>query len=84
MSPPRSVEDYDALLRRFAEKQGLIFHPDTEQVRMLVQGLWTNKKRYGYASCPCRLAAGSFERDRDILCPCDYARPDIEQYGQCY
>jgi ferredoxin-thioredoxin reductase catalytic subunit len=51
---------------------------------MFVEGLKTNEDRYGYASCPCRLATGNFEIDRDIICPCDYRDPDVAQYGACY
>jgi len=24
------------------------------------------------------------EKDKDIVCPCVYAKPDIEEYGACY
>ena len=51
---------------------------------MFIEGLKTNEDRYGYPSCPCRLATGSIEIDRDIICPCDYRDPDVVQYGACY
>ena len=50
----------------------------------LMQGLVANEERYGYPSCPCRIASGDLETDRDIICPCDYRDPDVEEYGQCY
>ena len=50
----------------------------------LVEGLAINKERFGYRSCPCRLATGGKEKDRDIICPCQYAEPDIKEYGHCY
>jgi ferredoxin-thioredoxin reductase catalytic chain len=46
--------------------------------------LKTNEERYSYLSCPCRLASGRFEFDRDILCPCDYRDPDVQEFGACY
>jgi ferredoxin-thioredoxin reductase catalytic subunit len=46
--------------------------------------LLKNEERYGYPSCPCRLASGKLELDRDIICPCDYRDPDINEYGMCY
>ena len=49
-----------------------------------LEGLKTNEERYGYSLCPCRLASGIFEYDRDIICPCDYRDPDVAQYGACY
>ncbi len=30
------------------------------------------------------MASGTFELDRDIICPCDYRDPDVEEYGTCY
>ena len=34
--------------------------------------------------CPCRLASGDREWDRDITCPCIHRAPDVEEYGSCY
>jgi ferredoxin-thioredoxin reductase catalytic subunit/rubredoxin len=51
---------------------------------MFLEGLKTNEERYGYPSCPCRLATGNLDLDRDIICPCDYRDPDVAQYGSCY
>jgi ferredoxin-thioredoxin reductase catalytic chain len=50
----------------------------------LLDGLKKNEERYGYLSCPCRLASGKLAYDRDILCPCDYRDPDVQEYGACY
>jgi ferredoxin-thioredoxin reductase catalytic chain len=49
-----------------------------------VEGLLTNLERYGYPSCPCRLADGERSRDLDILCPCDYRDADLDEHGCCY
>ncbi|MGD2066613.1 MAG: ferredoxin-thioredoxin reductase catalytic domain-containing protein, partial [Candidatus Bathyarchaeota archaeon] len=57
---------------------------DKELLKDLLEGLLKNEERYGYPSCPCRLASGKIEYDRDIICPCDYRDPDIEEYGFCY
>jgi len=35
-------------------------------------------------ACPCRLASGHRERDKDIICPCIYREEDIREYGSCY
>ena len=63
---------------------GYYLTPDPELLKMFLEGLKTNEERYGYPSCPCRLAAGKFEYDRDIICPCDYRDPDVQEYGACY
>ncbi len=67
-----------------ARSRGYQLHPDPEFLNPLLEGLRTNEERYGYPSCPCRLASGVFELDRDIICPCDYRDPDVEEYGTCY
>jgi ferredoxin-thioredoxin reductase catalytic chain len=71
-------------LGREAEEGGYHLNPDREFVRGLVRGLLVNTKRYGYMSCPCRLAAGVKQEDLDIICPCDYRDPDLSEHGACY
>ena len=53
-------------------------------LQMFLEGLKVNEDRYGYPSCPCRLATGNLEIDRDIICPCDYRDPDLTEFGACY
>jgi ferredoxin-thioredoxin reductase catalytic subunit len=67
-----------------ATASGYFLNPDEAFSRDLVKGLITNRKRYGYDSCPCRLASGDAAADRDIVCPCDYRDADLAEYGACY
>lgn len=67
-----------------ATTNGYYLNPDPKFLADLIEGLKTNEDRYGYPSCPCRLASGDFKRDRDIICPCDYRDPDVIEYGCCY
>ena len=67
-----------------AKSYGYYLTPQSDLLQMFIEGLRTNEDRYGYPSCPCRLATGNFEIDRDIICPCDYRDPDIAQFGACY
>lgn len=75
-------------VRRRAENDartyGYYLHPDADFLHDLLEGLKRNEERYGYPSCPCRLASGKLELDRDIICPCYYRDPDVEEYGSCY
>jgi ferredoxin-thioredoxin reductase catalytic subunit len=57
---------------------------DPDFLNDLLEGLKKNEERYGYPSCPCRIASGNLEHDRDILCPCDYRDPDVAEFGCCY
>jgi ferredoxin-thioredoxin reductase catalytic subunit len=82
-----SDKDITALhqrLNREAEEGGYHLNPDQPFVRALIRGLIVNTKRYGYMSCPCRLATGKKKEDLDIICPCDYRDPDLGEYGACY
>ncbi|MFA7563211.1 MAG: ferredoxin-thioredoxin reductase catalytic domain-containing protein [Methanoculleus sp.] len=67
-----------------AEAGGYHLNPDREFTCDLVRGLLANRERYGYISCPCRLASGNRDDDLDIICPCDYRDPDLADYGACY
>jgi ferredoxin-thioredoxin reductase catalytic chain len=67
-----------------AKTYGYYLVPNPELLQGLLEGLKVNEERYGYPSCPCRLASGKFEYDRDIICPCDYRDPDVAEFGACY
>ena len=71
-------------LKKEAEAGGYHLNPDVEFTKALIRGLLVNEQRYGYWACPCRLATGEKEDDLDIICPCDYRDPDLNQYGACY
>jgi ferredoxin-thioredoxin reductase catalytic chain len=78
------VEKLYEQLKRVQESKGYFFNKNREKVYELLEALIINKKRYGYMACPCRLASGDRENDRDIFCPCVYRKPDVEEYGSCY
>lgn len=80
MTPQRLAE----LLGTYAASQGCMLNADAAYVLDLLEGLLANEKRYGYRSCPCRLASGNKERDSDIICPCAYRAPDVEEHGSCF
>lgn len=67
-----------------ANKNNWILNKDDETFKDLIEGLLANKIRYGYQSCPCRIATGRRDLDRDLICPCNYAPEDIKEYGACY
>ena len=71
-------------LRKAQEPKGYFFNRDKKRTQELMEGLLINRERYGYMSCPCRLAAGDREKDKDIVCPCDYREADVKEYGSCY
>jgi ferredoxin-thioredoxin reductase catalytic subunit len=80
MTPERLYE----ILSKYAKSQGIELNADRAHVMEIMSGLLRNEERHGYRSCPCRLASGVRERDSDIICPCTYRDPDINEYGSCY
>lgn len=78
------VETLYHQLKKIQEPKGYFFNVDRERVFELLEALMINKDRYGYMACPCRLASGERDADKDIICPCDYRSPDVEEYGSCY
>jgi len=79
-----NVEQLYEMLKKSQEAKGFFFNRDREKVFALLEGLITNRERYGYMCCPCRLASEDREWDKDIICPCVYREPDVEEYGSCY
>jgi ferredoxin-thioredoxin reductase catalytic chain len=72
------------MLKKVQEPKGYFFNKDRARVFDLLEALLINKNRYGYMCCPCRLALGDKEKDRDIICPCVYREADVEEFGSCY
>ena len=83
IDPERLRKTYEQL-KADAESGGYRINPDEPWTLGLVDGLLTNEDRYGYWACPCRLASGSKDDDLDIICPCDYRDPDLNDWGACY
>ncbi len=79
----RAEEFYD-MLRKVQEPKGYFFNEDRVRVMELLEALLLNRERYGYMCCPCRLATGDREKDKDIICPCVYREADVKDYGSCY
>lgn len=81
---PNDIDNLYKKIKHDAEDGGYYLNPDEQFAKDLIRGLIVNEIRYGYQSCPCRLSTGSIEKDRDIICPCDYRDADISDYGACY
>ena len=84
---PPTDEEKEKLFQKIlkdATQSGYFLNPDKEYVLFLMNGLLVNEGRYGYQSCPCRLSTGDLSKDQDLVCPCDYRDPDLNDYGMCY
>lgn len=72
------------MLAPLQAKKGYFFNPDQTMTMELMEMLLVNKERYGHMACPCRLAGGNYEMDKDIICPCAYREADVAEYGTCF
>lgn len=79
-----TIESVKQRAEQDAKSRGYYLNSDSKFLQDLFEGLKTNENRYGYPSCPCRVATGVYEQDRDIICPCDYRDPDVAEFGACY
>lgn len=83
--PPQGEADrLHAQLKKIQEPKGYYFNKDDSYTRPLLEQLLALKERYGYMACPCRFANGSYELDKDIICPCVYRADDVQEYGACF
>ena len=80
----KEIDRVYVILKKEAEGGGYFLNPDVDFTKNLVRGLLKNEQRYGYRACPCRLAAGKKDEDLDIICPCNYRDPDLNDFGACY
>lgn len=78
------VQKLYEMLKKSQEAKGYFFNTDMERTMELLEALLVNKERYGYMACPCRLASGDRENDKDIICPCIYREPDVAEFSSCY
>ena len=80
----KTLEQTAAFVEAVAAKQGWVPNPDQPFRMRIVEGLAKNQQRYGYFLCPCRDGDGERAMDRDIICPCVYAKPDAAEFGHCF
>jgi len=71
-------------IQAVAKKQGWVVTPDVPFRDKIGEGLTRNHQRYGYYLCPCRDGDGDRAADRDIICPCVYAKADTAEFGHCF
>jgi ferredoxin-thioredoxin reductase catalytic chain len=80
----KEIDRIYEIIKKEAEGGGYFLNPDIDFAKNLVRGLLKNEQRYGYRACPCRLAVGKKDEDLDIICPCNYRDPDLDDFGACY
>jgi ferredoxin-thioredoxin reductase catalytic subunit len=57
---------------KFTEGNDFILNPDKEHVEKVADGVLVNEKEKGLKYCPCRIGTGDFDKDLELLCPCNF------------
>lgn len=80
------VDEVVAAWREFAENNPLIkLNPNMEEVNTLAAGVLENMKNRGMKYCPCRMTTGDFEKDLELVCPCNFYRQKVwKETGECW
>jgi len=68
----------------YCRESGYRLNPDSDTVERIIRGLARRKQKTGEAYCPCRVATGDPEKDKDIICPCIYHQQEIAADGICH
>ncbi len=80
-------EKFLEAIERFAEKNEFQVNPDTEKVKMLLDGMFNNEKNHGLKYCPCRLITKDFAEDLKLVCPCNFLIHETykdKEDGECW
>ncbi len=65
-------EKFLSSIEEFTENNEFQVNPDTEKVKMLLDGVFNNEQNHGLNFCPCRLITKDFEEDLKLVCPCNF------------
>ena len=71
-------------LEKYLEGTPYRFNPDAAVVEEVIKGLAIRRLKTGHEYCPCRVVTGNVEKDKKIICPCDYHEKEIERKGRCF
>jgi ferredoxin-thioredoxin reductase catalytic subunit len=84
-SREKSLDEVRSYVERIALQNNWKFSGREDMLEGLVSGLMENYNRLGYYNCPCRDSQQDARLDKDIICPCVYAREaDVAEHGHCY
>lgn len=67
-----NAEDLKRVWKKFTEKNEFVLNPDENHVNIVIKGVLENEKKFGLKLCPCQIRDGSWERDLNLLCPCNF------------
>lgn len=74
------IEEY----AKYAKKNNFKLNPNKKIVKVVIEGLIINEKKFGKRYCPCRRVSNDPEINEKIICPCAYHKREIEEDGHCH
>lgn len=80
-------EKFLEAIGKFTEKNEFQVNPDTEKVKMLLNGMFNNEQNHGLKFCPCRLITKDFTEDIKLVCPCNFLIHETykdKEDGECW
>ncbi len=80
-------EKFLEAIEKFTENNEFQVNPDTEKVKMLLDGLFNNEQNHSLKYCPCRLITKDFVEDLKLVCPCNFLIHETykdKKDGECW
>jgi len=78
---------FRAAIEQLAEKREFQVNPDSEKVAQLLEGVFSNEKNHELKYCPCRLIEKDFDKDLQLICPCNFLIHETykdKEDGECW
>jgi ferredoxin-thioredoxin reductase catalytic subunit len=70
---------------KFTEGNDFMLNDDSELVKKIADGVLKNELKYGLKYCPCRIVTDDFEKDIDLICPCNFKiQEKWQNQGECW
>ena len=80
---PEEIEKLIKEYEEYAKKNGFSLNSDRKIRESIVKSLLEREKKFGARYCPCRKISGIPEKDKKIICPCQFMQEEIERDGHC-
>ncbi|MBD3355465.1 ferredoxin:thioredoxin reductase [Candidatus Woesearchaeota archaeon] len=81
-----NVNELRQRFEKYCEKEGNVrLNPDKKHADIAMDGVLQNEEKTGLKYCPCRIQTGDFEKDIELLCPCNFfAQKTWQEKGECW
>ncbi|MDD5194035.1 MAG: ferredoxin-thioredoxin reductase catalytic domain-containing protein [Candidatus Nanoarchaeia archaeon] len=80
----KEIQELREKSQKYADSKGINLNPNDKFADGILHGLLKNKKLKGEFYCPCRVQTGDKEKDKSIICPCEFNLEEIKAQGYCH